>query len=320
MAFSDVLLSLFIVFIFIGLYAYNVFSISVKQVQDNWPQYRCNPMYMPFSEQFGQDPMDNFSHCVHSMTKGIMSHLMEPMEHIANMLSNMGAGFQDSLNNIRHMFSNVRDSITGVISSVFAIFLSILIEIQKMIMSIKDLMGKTVGMLTTMMFMMDGTVKTMESAWNGPPGGMVRSLCFHPNTTIQLNNGTYTKIKNLNLGDVLKGGSVVEATLKLRNVDNIGRQLETLYQIDRGEKMEKIYVTGKHFIKGKNGFIYTQDHPDAKLTLERSDVLYSLITSDNKIRIGDRIFWDWEDDDLTAISKNPVTNYLKNAGFFQAFK
>ena len=124
----------FIVFIFIGLYAYSVLSVGVKQIQDNWPEYRCNPMYMPFSEQFGQDPMDNFSHCVQGMTKGIMSHLMEPMEHTVSMLSNMGAGFQNSINNMRHMFSNIRDSVTGVITNIFAIFLSILIEIQKMIM------------------------------------------------------------------------------------------------------------------------------------------------------------------------------------------
>ena len=315
MAFSDVLLSLFIVLIFIGLYAYNILSVNVKQIQDNWPQYRCNPMYMPFSQQFGQDPMDNFSHCVQGMTKDIMSHLMEPMEHTVSVISKMGGGFQKTINNMRQMFSNIRNSVTGIISTIFAIFLSILIEMQKMIMSIKDLMGKTVGMLTTIMFMMDGSVKTMESAWNGPPGGMVRALCFHPNTTIQLNNGTFTTIEKLNLGDVLKGGSIVEATLRLRNEDNNGRQLETLYQIDRGEKMEKIFVTGNHFIKGKHGFIYTKDHPEAKLSLKRSDVLCSLITSDNKIRIGDRIFWDWEDDNLTAIEKNTLTKYLKNAGY-----
>ena len=315
MAFSDVLLSLFIVSIFVGLYAYNFFSIGVKQIQEKWPEYRCNPMYMPFSEQFGQDPMQNFTYCVQDMTKGLMSHLMQPLEHSVSMLSKMGGGFTNSINNIRKMFSKVRDSVTGVITSIFGIFLSILIEMQKMIMSLKDLMGKTVGMMTTMMFLMDGTVKTMESAWNGPPGGMVRALCFHPNTLIQSYHGSYKKIKDLNLGDKIKGGSIVQARLELHNVDSNGSILEPLYELEGGEKFKKIYVTGKHFVEYKNNFIYAKDHPDAILSNASSDVLYCLITSDNKIRIGDKIFWDWEDDHLTAICKNPVTNYLKGMGF-----
>lgn len=315
MAFSDVLLSLFIVFIFIGLYAYSFLSIGIKQIQDKWPEYRCNPVFMPFSQQFGQDPMQNFTYCVQDMTKGLMSHLMQPLEHSISMLSTMGGGFTKSINNIRQMFSNVRGAITGVISNIFSIFLSILIEIQKMIMSIKDLMGKTVGMMTTLMFMMDGTVKTMESAWNGPPGGMVRALCFHPDTLIQTYHGKYVKIKDLNLGDRIKGGSVVKARLELHNIDSNGRPLEPLYELKAGEKMEKIYVTGKHFVNYKNNFIYAKDHPEARLSNNSSDVLYCLITSDNRIRIGEKEFWDWEDDHLTAINKNPITKSLKEMGF-----
>ena len=309
------MLSLFIVSIFVGLYAYNFFSIGIKQIQDKWPEYRCNPMYMPFSQQFGQDPMQNFTYCVQDMTKGLMSHLMQPLEHSVSLLSKIGGGFTKSLNGVREMFSKIRDSVTGIITTIFSIFLSILIEMQKMIMSIKDLMGKTVGMMTTLMFMMDGTVKTMESAWNGPPGGMVRALCFHPDTLIQTYHGSYKKIKDLNLGDKIKGGSIVQARLELHNVDKNGNPLEQLYEFKDGEKMQKIYVTGKHFVKYKNNFIYAKDHPESKLTFKNSDVLYCLITSDNKIRIGDKTFWDWEDDHLTAITKNPVTNCLKGMGF-----
>ena len=301
MAFGDVLLSLFIVSIFIGLYAYNFLSIGIKQIQDKWPEYRCNPVYMPFSQQFGQDPLQNFTYCVQDMTKGLMSHLMAPLEHSVSMLSNMGGKFGKAINNIRKMFSNIRDSVTGVITSIFGIFLSILIEIQKMIMSIKDLMGKTVGMMTTMMFLIDGTVKTMESAWNGPPGGMVRALCFHPDTLIKLHDNSYKKMKDINLGDKIKNGSVVKATLNIDNTDDKGCPKEPLYEIEDGEKMEKIYVTGKHFVQFDNKFIYVKEHPNAKLSTKTTKTLNCLITSDNKICIGNEVFWDWEDDYLTAL-------------------
>lgn len=312
MAFGDILLSLFIVSIFVGLYAYNFFSIGVKQIQDNWPEYRCNPMYMPFSQQFGQDPMQNFTYCIQDMTKNLMAHLMEPLNHSVSLLSKLGGGFTKSIDGVRKMFSHIRESISGVIKNIFGIFLSILIEIQRMIMNIKDIMGKTVGMMTTVMFLIDGTVKTMESAWKGPPGGMVRALCFEPNTLIQLENKEYRKIKDLHLGDVLKGGSVVEATLNLRNEGPDGKPVEALYELPGGEKSQKILVSGKHFVLGSNGFVHAKDHPDARLSLSNSHTLNCLITSDNRIRIGNQTFWDWEDDILT--NSYSLRSNLTNCG------
>jgi hypothetical protein len=51
-----------------------------------------------------------------------------------------------------------------------------LIEFQKITMGIKDLMGKTVGIITTLLYVVDGSMKTMQSGWNGPPGQLVRSI------------------------------------------------------------------------------------------------------------------------------------------------
>jgi hypothetical protein len=51
-----------------------------------------------------------------------------------------------------------------------------LIEFQKITMGIKDLMGKTVGIITTLLYVVDGSMMTMQSGWNGPPGQLVRSI------------------------------------------------------------------------------------------------------------------------------------------------
>jgi len=81
-----------------------------------------------------------------------------------------------SLNNFRNLFTHIRDSITGIVTGIFSVFLNMLIEFQKITMGIKDLMGKTVGILTTLLYVVDGTVMTMESGWNGPPGQLIRSI------------------------------------------------------------------------------------------------------------------------------------------------
>ena len=61
---SDLSLSVFIIFIFILLYVFNILSVGIKSIEDNWPTYRCNPVIMPFASVFGQNVMDNF-HVLH---------------------------------------------------------------------------------------------------------------------------------------------------------------------------------------------------------------------------------------------------------------
>ena len=40
----------------------------------------------------------------------------------------------------------------------------------------KDMMGKIVGIMATMMYLLQGSIMTMQSSWNGPPGEMVRFM------------------------------------------------------------------------------------------------------------------------------------------------
>jgi hypothetical protein len=45
-----------------------------------------------------------------------------------------------------------------------------------MIISMKDMVSKLIGIMTTSMYTMDTGMKTMQSTWNGPIGQVIRSL------------------------------------------------------------------------------------------------------------------------------------------------
>lgn len=190
------------------------------------------------------------------------------------------------------MFNKIRTMFTSIIQSVFGVFLNLIIEFQKIIISMKDLVGKTIGTMVTFLFVMDGSLKTMNSAWSGPTGQLVRSLgkCFHPETKVKLQNGNIVSISEVNLGDILENGSVVESTMQISNAN----KTERIYLIDGPTK---IYVTGSHLVfdKSKNEFIKVENYSNAKLVDINIDWFSCLITSDHKITIGDEVFWDWED-------------------------
>jgi hypothetical protein len=163
-------------------------------------------------------------------------------------------------------------------------------------MGMKDLIGKTIGIMVTLMYVMDGSLKTMNSAWKGPSGQLVRALgkCFYPETKIKLKNGNIVAIKDINLGDILENGSVVYSTMKIDNKNN----KEDLYCIkEKGVNGENINVTGSHLVfdNSKNKFIKVSEYHKAVKSKVKTEWFSCLITSDHKIKIGSEIFWDWED-------------------------
>jgi hypothetical protein len=111
-----------------------------------------------------------------------------------------------------------------------------------------------------------------------------RRRCFAPETVIKLQNGESRKIHELELGDVLVNGSVVDATMKIKNQD------DPYYKLP-GD----ILVTGSHYVKDGDTFKQVKNFPDAEATTQVDSVVYCLVTSDHKIPVGDYVFWDWED-------------------------
>jgi hypothetical protein len=276
---------------------------SVQEIKDNWPLYRCNPMYMPLSDNLNED----FTYCVQNITTSFMGYLLQPLTFITSTLSQLGANFTVQIDNIRAMFNKIRVFIQNIFQSIFGVFLNIIIEFQKIIIGMKDMVGKTIGILVTLMYVLDGSIKTMNSAWKGPSGQLVRALgkCFHPLTKIKLQNGNIVAIKDVNLGDVLQNGSIVYSTMTIDNIERNNLvnndsplRKEKLFAIkNKGVNKETILVTGTHLVfdKRRNKFVEVKNYADATLSNISTDYLCCLITSDHKIRIGDELFWDWED-------------------------
>ena len=113
--------------------------------------------------------------------------------------------------------------------------------------------------------------------------------CFSPETPIQLRNGKMVLIKNLKLGDTLINGSVVDAVMKIKNYN------DPYYKIYSPELKRDIYVTGKHYIQDGVKYVQVKNLPNAKPTDKIDDAVSFLVTSDNKIPVGNMVFWDWED-------------------------
>ena len=290
------------------IYIGGVFYYSqLAEIKSKWPLYRCNPMYMPLADNIEE----NFTYCIQSMQTNFMGYLLQPLTFITNSLGGMLGNFMSDINSIRAMFNKIRTFFSDIIQSVFGVFLNLIIEFQRITIGIKDLIGKTIGIMVSLMYIMDGSIKTMNSTWNGPPGQMVRALanpgkmskssgkpklgkCFYPNTHIKLLDRTIKYMKDIDLGDVLEDGSIVESVMKIDNK----REKIPLYAIkETGIDKQDIFVTGSHLVfdKKMKEFIKVENYSKAIVTNLQPEWFSCLITSSHKIQIGKETFWDWED-------------------------
>ena len=301
---SDWGLTILIIVIFMILYMFNVLAVGLQNVKSNWPQYRCNPMVMPFAGILGPEgtrSSENFTYCIQTMQKDYMQYLLQPVNYNLNVMGTTASSLTSSLNNVRAFFNNLRNMIMTVIQNVFGVFLNIIIEFQRVTINIKDLFGKTVAIVAALLYTLSGSIMTMESAWKGPTGKMVRTLgkgfCFKPDTLLQTQSGKFVKMEDIQLGETLKNGSKVMAKMKIYNLDEEGKRIQNFYKLSGGEEGNDIYVTGEHLVYDEttHKFQNVNENSKSEESDVSSDYFSCLITSDHIILIGNTVFHDWED-------------------------
>jgi hypothetical protein len=131
--------------------------------------------------------------------------------------------------------------------------------------------------------------------------------CFDINTPIQLNDGTFKQIIDINVGDKLKNNNEVTAKIKVSSADS-----EMYY-------LNGTIVSNSHIVEYKNKWIYISQHPKAvKFKCYNKPYLYCLNTTNKIIEINGITFNDWDDiyynENFKKVTKNiPVTiNKIKN--------
>ena len=172
-AFVDVIV---IILYYIGLDVGVSTLIFIKHVKENWPYYKCKTNYMIFSWFFGYDTETNFQQCMQTMQSGYMTVLMQPANYLMSLTTNSINGLSSSFNDVREFMNNFRTNVSEGIFNIFGVFLNMLIQIQMMIIKMKDMISKNIGIMTTSMYTMDTGMKSMQSAWAGPIGQVVRAL------------------------------------------------------------------------------------------------------------------------------------------------
>ena len=170
----DMLWTVLIIFLYCCAYAYLKIRANAQVISNNWVRYRCNPAYMPFAGMIMQPNDDfgdqvkyaniNFEYCTQKVLKGISSGFIDPIYYMQSIATSILHGIVNTLNDMRILINNIRNSVSSVMADVMARVLNVMQPVVMMVISARDMMGKIQGTMTAALYTLYGTYATILSS------------------------------------------------------------------------------------------------------------------------------------------------------------
>ena len=161
-------------------------------------------MAMHFAGYLGYDAMENFAFCIGSIQKTLMNTFLKPIFSNLNILGDVAASIIGSIKSLTVLLANMNIGFGMASFDILNIFKGIMVKMQYFIVNIKDVFAKFGGTMVVMSNIIQGGSLTATSAWEGPIGETLLTLCFSPNTLVTMNDGKLKKMKDIVIGDTLK--------------------------------------------------------------------------------------------------------------------
>jgi hypothetical protein len=228
----------------------------------------------------GQDPFKTFTDCTmkrfQDYTGFVVDPIMGQFTQVNSIVSNIGG----AMNDMRGMMAQTRTGFLGMIGSVFGKIHNLMSQFQYIIIRMRTLMARLVGIMVSFTNIFYTGQQTAPSIMNGPIGQTVNFLCFDEDTLIKTGSGNLTYMKNLKLGDFLPHNNTVTSVY---NIDGTG---VPMYMLGTAK------VSGGHKVWYQDNFIPVADHPDAVPTSDSRN-LVCINTHLRSFSVGNHIFMDF---------------------------
>jgi hypothetical protein len=168
---GSVVLFIIITIIVIILITYFHTMINIQPIINDWPNQRCKPNIIPIAGLIthpagmtaSEYTTQNFNYCTQNILSSITGTALQPLSFVTNMLTSLVNVIQEAIQSIRAMFNKVRTLFQEISQEVMGRIMNIMIPLQQIIISFKDLIGKIQGSMAAALFTLLGTYYTLQS-------------------------------------------------------------------------------------------------------------------------------------------------------------
>jgi len=278
--------------IFLYCLGYILLVENRQTIRDNWDNYRCNPLVMPFASYFGHNPSENLEGCLSVSFKMFFDMLMAPFNGIMSMISGLLGNLVTQLNFIRNLTAPIREFVNFAVKSVFKKTENLMNVVMFTFLKMNDILKRVFANFRLMVYTLEATQMTLTSTWNGPIGKMARFwapaidfFCFAASTPVKMRSGEHKCISQLVIGDELYDSSCVYGIL-------CSNPPEYMFNY------KNIIVAGGHFVKDVDGLWRPVEQSPIAIKIKTPvsvQRIYSIWTTNHRIFSNDIEFADYDD-------------------------
>lgn len=274
--------------IFIGaLVGFSKF-IDVEKVKTNWETYRCRPDVMMMADYYGHDSTENMEFCLKNGFDKRAKEAISPFYTYLGKFVEVLMTMLNSLNSIRMIFATIVGSATQIFKEFSGRIQALFYRFQMSAIRMKMLMGRVFATMYAVIFMGMSGIKATQNFGNTFLFKFLDTFCFDPDTRVTLLSGTEIPIKNVQIGDRLRGGQRVTAVFRF------AADGQTMVKLPGN-----IIVSTNHYIQHEGKWILSKDHPEAEAADDWNGhderPLICLNTDTHTIPIGKYIFSDYDE-------------------------
>ena len=168
---TDLLIAIIIIYVLLLGSTYFYILSNKKNIENNWPEKRCNPLYIPFSgfivKNKDQSILDatsqNFTGCTKNILASITNEAFAPIYYVFNVLNQSFSQITSSVNSVRGMFNKVRTNIGETASNISGRTLNVTMPIVHQSIHSRDSLSRIHGIATTAVYQLFGLFITTFS-------------------------------------------------------------------------------------------------------------------------------------------------------------
>lgn len=151
---------------------------QAKYIRDNWSEMRCNPAYMimPAIMELNTDVSTNFINCITKSFNDYAGLSMDGMNSQMSVVGDSLGSITTAMSDMRSMMGQTRGGFMMVFQMVFGKIQNLMSSMQYLMIRIRTLMGRIVGVFASLIYAFYAGEQAAESAYNGPIGYVARGF------------------------------------------------------------------------------------------------------------------------------------------------
>ena len=273
----------------IGYFLYLEASTVLSDGADNWSEIRCQPHIMPLASLYGHDTNENLQFCLNNViqekSKGAVGPLAQGMGGFTGVLTNL----MESANSFRTTLATMVGGIIRLITEFKARMEALMARVKMTASRMKMLMFRVYGTMFSVVYMGMSAMTAVVNFTDTFVFGFLEIFCFPEEQQIVLEGGLRKQIKDIKVGELLRGGHKVKSTYVF-----LGDGHEMV-------QIGSVTVSANHLLLYEGKWIFSKDHPEA-IPLGKwgggiSKPLICLSTDTHKIPVENYMFTDYDETD-----------------------